>query len=825
VSTPGATFDLPLWKARIECARTTLGNPEGDPGDLAGVLDALLQELGREAGWDGFGRALVALGGYGRAEMAPHSDVDLLFLIRRDSDAGEVDRVLYPLWDLGLDVGHALRTPADCAKMAADDLTAATALLDARHLLGDRGLFEKARKKVGLRVGGSRETRRWVPKIIADVAERRRRFGEVSHLLEPHIKEGSGGMRDLQASRWVLDCLGLDPVQDLAPEGGTAAFGQALQFLGHCRGALHAVAGRKTDHLTFEFHREVAARVLPGQALDQFFEQLHRASHRVVATWDHVAARAQQELLPRRKRRPLHPPARDPESGAYELVGGCRDGGEFPEELRFAFDTEGDERLGSAVTTAAARLLRARIPLAPLLHQLHSLGRLGLFARELEAVAHQVHYDARHAFTTGVHCIEALGAFERLWLGELEREEPHLTRIASAVLHPAAARLAAVCHDLGKLGGTDGHEARGAAVSRDLARRLGFPVAEAEEAARLARQHHAIAQIAFGEDLEDPASWARARAAAGGDAGVDTLVALAFADLLATNPGHWAGVWSDWKRDLLLCLHARSRGVDGSPARISRLRDAVGKAAADQGLGEVTAGWERLPLREAEQVPPDLLARLLHLGGSLGTQPALWHVEPRGPGLVEVTGAVAPLPRVLGATTMALADAGLDVLSFQVHTWADGTTHLWFRLAPPSGGVSAEDLARRLTDALTGGRGAAPGPDPVRLPNRRDEAVPVQTRVQLGEGGNPFHSVLELRCRDRKGLIRDLSRLFDHLGLTVEYALVTTHGPMAQDVFHLKDIFGGRVDGEAKRQALLNGVDEVVRSSTQNQAARAVLGG
>ena len=259
---PRSTFELQHWKARIEQARLALVETRDEPGGLVEILDELLRFLGRESGWDRFGCALVALGGYGRAEMAPHSDVDLLFLIRRDSDAGEIDRVLYPLWDLGLDVGHALRTPADCARMAAQDLTAATAFLDARQLLGDRGLFETTRKKVGLRPGGSRETRRWVPKVLEDVAERRRRFGEVSHLLEPHIKEGSGGLRDLQASRWVLACLGLDPEQDLDPPGDSAAAAHALQFLDRCRSALHMVAGRKTDHLTFEFHQAVAARVI-----------------------------------------------------------------------------------------------------------------------------------------------------------------------------------------------------------------------------------------------------------------------------------------------------------------------------------------------------------------------------------------------------------------------------------------------------------------------------------------------------------------------------------------------------------------------------------
>ncbi|HSH69851.1 MAG TPA: ACT domain-containing protein, partial [Deferrisomatales bacterium] len=787
-------------------------------GELVAVLDELLCMLGKEAGWDKFGCALVALGGYGRGEMAPHSDVDLLFLMRRDSDAGEIDQVLYPLWDLGLDVGHALRTPADCAAMAARDLTAATAFLDARHLLGDVGLFERARKKAGLRPGGSRETRRWVSKIIADVADRRRRFGEVSHLLEPHIKEGSGGLRDLQASRWVLACLGLELERELSPPGDSQAIGRALPFLNRCRNALHTAAGRKTDHLTFELHQEVAGRVMPGQPLDGFFEALHRASHSVVATWDQVAARAQQELLPRRKRRLAQTPPRLPEPLAEDLVRWCRDGGEFPEDLRFAFTTGSGEVLGSAVTAAAARLLRTRIPLAPLLRQLHSLGRLGLFAPELDAVAHQVHYDARHAFTTGVHCIETLDVLERLWLGELEREEPHLTRIASAVLHPAAARLSAVCHDLGKRGGVDGHEERGEEVARGLALRLGLTPSEADGAAQLTRHHHAIARIAFGEDLEDPASWEGARSAAGSATGLDALVALAFADMLATNPHTGSGVWSDWKRDLLLLLHARAwesgREGNGGPGRTSLLKMAVAEAASDQGLGEVTAGWDLIPTREVEQVPPDLLARLLHLGHSLGTGPACWHVEPRGNGLVEVTGAVAPLPRVLGATTATLASLGLDVLSFQVHTWADGTIHLWFRLTAPSGGVSAAELARRLTDALTGGASAPRTPEPVRLPNRRNEAVPVQTRVHLAAGDNPFHSVLELRCRDRKGLIRDLARLFDDLGLTVEYALVTTHGPMAQDIFHLKDIFGGRVDGEAKRQALLDGVEEAARRAT-----------
>jgi [protein-PII] uridylyltransferase len=742
--------------------------------------------------------------------------VDLLFLVRRAGAAG-TDAVLYPLWDLGFDVGHALRTPADCSQMVSADLTAATALLDSRLLLGDEGLFERTRLKAGIKSGGSREMRRWVRKITADVDARRARFGAISHLLEPHIKEGTGGLRDLQACRWVLTCLGKTWQEELSRLRRGKEISRATRFLDRTRNALHAAAGRKTDHLTFEYHSDVATIAVPGQPIDSFFESLHRASHAVIAAWEEVRSVAHETLLPPRRSIRPQKTLSEPALLADQIHSWCRNGGEMPEEIRRTL-IEGDRfAVAGAVRRSAVRVLRSRAPLAPLLDELYRLDLLELFAPELEAVAHQVQYDARHAFTTGIHCIETLRALEDLWLGIHETDEPYLTRIAGAVLNPAVVRLAALCHDLGKVSGTDGHAESGAQIARVVAARLDFDAEEADQVSQLVSAHHVVPATAFGGDLGDRGSWV-AFAGAGEDAsGADALVAMAYADVIATHPRSWSGVWSDWKRDLLLTFRARVQNLETSPAHLSsQTRHAVAaRAHGLQGFDEI---WDRMPPRQALQVPPDLLASLLILAASLGDRSAQWRVETRQAGMTEILGVVQPLPRVLSSATGALAQLGFDILSLQVHTWADGTAHLWLRAAHLQGPLPPERVTDSLTQAVIG-RHRPKGAEPGGIVNTRNEAMPVKTQVLLHPGENPFYSTLQIRGRDRRGFVRDLTHLFEDLGLTVEHALVTTHGPMAQDVFHLKDIFGGRIDGPDKLRALLDGVGRLIEAPSDHGAS------
>lgn len=789
-------FDPTAAKEQVAQARRSLGEGRTDGAEYLAMVDGIVASLGEAADWGKPGHALVALGGYGRGELSPRSDLDLLFLSARgDAPQASVEAVLYPLWDLRFDVGHGLRTPRECARLAEEDLAAATALLDARLLLGDAALLEDARRKAGIRPEGSRETRRWVGRILAEVEARRTRFGEVSHLLEPHIKEGKGGLRDFQASQWILTCLGEDPRGSAAEARGDEGARAGYAFLIRARNALHAAAGRKTDHLTFDLHRDVARSVVSGAPVEDFFASLHRASHAVLAAWEELAPAAREAVAPRLLPRPRPGPAPTGEHLVRALETWAEGGDPMPVDLRRAVTRGDPDAVAGSLVDAVAQTLRSRVPLAPLLHELHRLGRLGLVAPEVEAVAHQVHYDARHAFTTGVHCLETLAVFEDLWLGLLEKEEPHLSRIAGGIGRPHVVRLAALCHDLGKgqHAGDEAHAEAGAGISMRIARRLGFEEGDVEAVARLVRHHRALPSIAFGKDLENPASWADARRAAAPPGGLEELVTLAYADLKATNPQGWSGVWSDWKRDLLLTLYARAAAWESDRSAVNPARD------------------PRVPPLETAQVPPDLLGRLLVLAAALGDRPATWQIDLRPGGLAEILGVAHTSPRLLSSVTGALAGLHFDILSFQIHAWSDGTVHLWLRAAHLEGSPPPEEVATRLTQSLTGELPPFQPRSPA-LRDPRSEAIPVELRVRLHDGDDPYSSVLEVRCRDRKGLIRDLARIFERQGLTVTYALVTTVGPMAQDIFHVRDIFGGRVAGEDKVRALLAATAQVARA-------------
>ncbi|WP_025324185.1 [protein-PII] uridylyltransferase family protein [Deferrisoma camini] len=788
------TAPLSAWKDRLAEARHRLASGRASPAEFARLVDELVGDLARAAGWDGPGRAVVALGGYGRREMAPRSDVDLLFLAGRSGTAPEVEPVLYPLWDLGLDVGHALRTPADCRDVARQDLTAATALLDARLLLGDPDLFERTLRRAGAKPRPSRRTRAWARAVIEDVEARRKRFGEISHLLEPHVKEGWGGLRDLQAARWVLACLGLDPHREIArlPRGPQALEGARL--LDRVRAAIHGVAGRKTDHLTFEHHEAVARIVVPGERPEELFARLHRAARDIAALWQAVA-----DGFP-------HPPRvatategfDDPARAASALQGPQGpDGKPRPSVMaRLAASPAPVRR--AALREALGRLFRRRAASHPLLDALLDHGLLGDVDPLLGEAAHAVPYDARHAFTVGAHGVECLAAFERLWLGALEDREPWLTRVAGGLPAPWVLRVAALTHDLGKCVSAGDHARSGASHAERIARALGLSDEEAREAARLVEHHHAVPLLAFRRDPDDPRTAREAWKIAGTPERLDALVVLAYADLASTHPGPHHPTWTAWTRNLLLALHSRARTARADPAvPADALREQLARAcggAAERAL------VDEVPTAELLQVPPDLLGRLVRMTARLGDAPCRWETVATPFGPVEVLGVIsAPPPWALSATSAALTRLGFDIRMFQVHAWPRGLLHLWFRCHPPDHPPGRDRLRQALDEALTAGR---PRPRRPGLVDRRMAAMPVPTRVDLTHG-SPVHSVIEVTCRDRPGLLAALTAALDELGLTVVHAMVTTQGPQARDVFHVRDLLGGRIEGEDKKKRIL----------------------
>ncbi|RMG92997.1 MAG: ACT domain-containing protein [Candidatus Dadabacteria bacterium] len=792
------------WKAELDGARRALAEGRIDPGGLADVLDRIVRELAEDAGWHRPGRAVVALGGYGRRDMAPRSDVDLLFLTERHRGEPDVEAVLYPLWDLGLEVGHALRTPRDCRDVARTDLTAATALLDARLLCGDPDLLARGLRAAGAAPRPSRRTRAWARAVVADVGTRRTRFGEVSHLLEPHVKEGWGGLRDAHAASWVLACLGLDPRQEIPRLASGPRALEGARFLARVRAALHAAAGRKTDHLTFEHHEPVARLVTPGFPPGELLARVHRAARGIAALWEEVA-----QAFPRPPGRPRPPTGFSSAEEARTALSIRRRGGPAPSPI--ALDrlaaSPGEVRR-PALLRVLGEGLRRRAPVHLWFRALLDRELLGdvdpLLARAAEAVP----YDARHAFTVGAHGVESLAAFDRLWLGALEDREPWLTRVAGGLAAPWIVRVAALAHDLGKCLDPDDHARAGAAAARRLGLTLGLSPPEAEEAARLVALHHALPRLAFRQDPEDPRTAAEAWEIAGTPERLDALVVLAYADLAATHPGPVGATWTPWVRGLLLALHARAHATPAAPPLSEA--DLRKRLAARIGRPDAGSLVHEVPRAELLQVPLDLLERLVRMTARApSSDDGLWEVVTPATGPVEVLGVIPhPPPWALSAASSALSRLGFDVRMFQVHAWSRGCLHLWFRCLPPDPPPPVSRVRQALAQALGAGR---PGPRRPRLPDRRAEATPVATRVSLTHG-SPVHSILEVVCRDRAGLLADLTAALDDLGLRVTQALVTTQGPQARDVFHVQDLLGGRIEGEDKRRKVIDRVHEAISS-------------
>ncbi|MGP4004865.1 [protein-PII] uridylyltransferase, partial [Streptomyces sp. 8N706] len=555
------------------------GSQSGPPrrAGLARLTDewlaALLAGAAEAAGTSGV--ALVAVGGYGRGELSPRSDLDLLLLHDGSAGAGAVaslaDRVWYPVWDLGLALDHSVRTPAEARKTAGEDLKVQLGLLDARHIAGDAGMT------AGLRTAVLADWRNQAPKRLPELhelsLERAQRQGELQFLLEPDLKEARGGLRDLTALRAVAASWLAD-----APREGLE---EARRRLEDARDALHLATGRATDRLALQEQDQVAADLglLDADALlRQVYEAARTVSYAGDVTWREVG-----RVLRSRAMRPR----------LRGLLGGrgSRAPGEYGAErtplAEGVVEQDGEVVLARTVRPerdpvlplrAAAAAAQAGLPLS-----LHAVRRLAGAARPLsvpwpaEAREQLVTLLGAGPPTVAVwEALEAEGLITRL-LPDWERVrcrpqrnpvhrwtvDRHLveTAVRAAALtrrvgRPDLLLVAALLHDIGK-GWPGDHSVAGEIIARDVASRLGFDRADVAVLATLVRQHLLLVETATRRDLDDPATVRAVADAVGSPSTLELLHALTEADALATGPA----AWSAWRGSLVADLVQRVRSV------------------------------------------------------------------------------------------------------------------------------------------------------------------------------------------------------------------------------------------------------------------------
>jgi [protein-PII] uridylyltransferase len=760
-------------------ARAELLSRPGAPGAarrraLVGLTDDWLHALYVAAGAGEIGAALVAVGGLGRGDLAPGSDLDLLLLHPPNVSADEVtevaDRLWYPVWDAGLKLDHSVRAPAEARRLAAQDLKVVLGLLDARTIVGDDALTKALRESV---LGDWRALApRRLDELHWTVQERVERAGELAHLLEPDLKDSYGGLRDLVvlraiAASWVTDA----PVATLAPQ---------RDLLLDVRDALHLATGRATDRLLQQEQIPVAERLeLPGPDADDGLLRSVSAAGRAVAyaseaTWHRV------ERLTRRQglRSGLAATARRLRTGRAErapLAEGVvvQDG-----EAVLATDAR-PERDPVLVLRAAAAAAQAGLRLAP-----HAVERLARDGAEMPVpwppAARDAFVSLLGAGRPAVPVWEALDSAD-LWsrlipAWSVVRSAPqrnpvhrftvdrHLVETAvQAAAHtrevsrPDLLLVGALLHDIGK-GRPGDHTDNGVVLVAEIAPRLGFSPEDTDILVALVRHHLLLPDTATRRDLEDPATVATVASAVGDIEVLELLHALAVADAAATGPA----AWSDWKAALIDELVSRTRSELAGRPRPESPR--------------TTAAQERLAAA-VRSASADGVTVLLDEDGPGGA--------------VSVTVAAPDRTGLLSGVAGVLSLHRLQVRGAQVDTVTapDGTrraVQVWtvtpaFGEPPP-----VERLREDISRSIGGGLDVA-----ARLAARAQAyPAPVGTaepRVEVVAGASERATVLEVRAHDAPGLLHRVTRAIAAADVAITAARVATLGSEVVDVFYLVD--------------------------------------
>jgi [protein-PII] uridylyltransferase len=810
--------DRPTPARRFELARLT-------DAWLGRLFDTAAQQTGVESRC-----SLVAVGGYGRSELSPRSDLDLLLLhdgpsggkSGKDEKGGEAvallaDRLWYPIWDLGLDLDHSVRTPVQACETAREDLKVQLGLLDARHIAGDTALTASLRTAV-LADWRAQAPQR-LPELHEMCAERAHRQGELSYLLEPDLKEARGGLRDATALRAVAASWLAD-----APRKG---LDEARTRLLDARDALHLVTGRATDRLALQEHESVAIRLglLDADALlRQIYEAARTIAYASDVTWREVGrvlrARSGRPrlrgLLSRRGHIP--PPAQwgDPlkaegETSAERIP--LAEGVVEHEGEAVLARTARPERDPVLPLRAAAAAAQAGLPLSP-----HAVRHLAATARPLptpwpaEAREQLVTLLGAGEPTVQVwEALEAEGLITRL-LPDWERVrcrpqrnpvhrwtvDRHLvetavraTELTRRVSRPDLLLVGALLHDIGK-GWPGDHSQSGEVIARDVAARLGFGRHDVDTLALLVRHHLLLIRTATRRDLDDPATVESVAAQVGSVEALELLHALTEADALATGPA----AWSAWRASLVADLVKRVTSV------------LVGEAVPTPPTREPSAEEERLAVEAARTGAPAIALRTqAEPVGDAGDG----STEPVG---AELLLAVPDRPGLLPAAAGVLALHRLTVRAADLRTadpiGAGPVTLLRWRVAAEYGSLpEASRLRADFTRAFEGSLNieARLAEREAAHPRRRGVKAP-PPKVTVADGSSELATVIEVRAQDAPGLLHRIGRaLEDAAGVAVRSARISTLGANVVDAFYvvgadgapLSDLRAGEVAHEVER--------------------------
>jgi [protein-PII] uridylyltransferase len=798
---------------------------------------------------------VMAVGGYGRGEMALHSDVDLAFVTPwKPTGWAEsmAESMLYLLWDLKLKVGQSIRSVDELVAIAGKDHTVRTAVLESRYVWGDEALFDEVQARFR-RETGSRDVAAFVTMKLEERNERHRRLGDSRYVVEPNVKDGKGALRDLHTLYWIGKyAYQVGSIAELVDKGLLSPaelrrFQGAERFLWAVRCHLHIVAGRAEERLTFDYQREIAARMnyatRAGSSPVERFMRHYFLHAKTVGDLTGIFLSHIDETFARRGRR-FGLPALRRKPG--KLNGFLLDRGRlalpredfFTEdpirliELFALADRHGLDIHPLAMRAAGrdARLIDQNVRIDPranelfldvltsprdpetVLRWMNEAGVFGRFVPDFGRVVAQMQFDMYHHYTVDEHSIRAIGLLARIEKGDLKDDHPLATALTKQIASRRALYVSVLLHDIAKGRGGD-HSVLGAEVARELCPRLGLSAAETETVAWLVRWHLLMSATAFKRDLSDPQTIQDFAARVKSPERLRLLLLLTVVDIRAVGPG----VWNSWKRQLLRELFDTAEELLrlGHKQKGRSERVAAVQAELAERLGWDDPHFTRLAWRLPDPYwlaePIDLLEKNARFIDAADRNPnrtkalAVSIQEERGATLVTVY--AKDRPGLFYRLAAAISLAGANIIDARIHTTNDGMALDNF-LIQDADGTPFDDphqlkrLDRAVTEAVEGGEPAIERLEAKALPKVRADAFRIEPAVFVDNQASSRYTVVEVNARDRAALLSGLARAIYDSRAIIHSAHIATYGERAVDVFYLTDLQGAKIESPARIKAL-----------------------
>nr|WP_287260495.1 [protein-PII] uridylyltransferase [Thioclava sp.] len=811
--------------------------------------------------------AVLAVGGYGRAEMAPHSDVDLLFLTPYKITPwaeSVVESMLYILWDLKLKVGHSSRTLDDCIRLGREDITIRTALLEHRCVGGDEKLAEALSQRLrhDLFEGSEAE---FIEAKLAERSARHRRQGGQRYVLEPNVKEGKGGLRDLQTLYWIgkyIHHVGrareLMEIGAFSPEE-YETFHDAEDYLWAVRCHLHLIARRAADQLTFDMQVEVAERMgyrdLAGRrAVEVFMQDYFRHATavgdvtRIFLTKleaQHVkSAPVLQRIF--RRRRKLKAPYSE-QNGRINVADEQAFLGDPVNLLRLF---EEGLRTGMLIHPDAMRLVSANLDLIDdemrnnreaqrifldlllkhgnperALRRMNELGVLAAFIPEFEPIVAMMQFNMYHSYTVDEHTIQVVSTLAQIERRELIEDLPLSSHILEEGINRKVLYVALLLHDIGK-GRPEDHSILGARISRKVAPRLGLNQEECETVEWLVRHHLLMSDVAQKRDLSDPRTIRDFARQVKSRKRLDLLTVLTVCDIRGVGPN----VWNNWKATLLRKLHAEtSLALEHGLEAINREQRTDEAKRALREVLETLGDWDAREIRtelgrhynpywqSLNTANHEIFARLLR---GLGDNEIRIDLHPDDDhDATRASFALADHPGIFSRLAGALALVGANVVDARTYTSKDGyaTAVFWIQDAEghPYEASKLSRLRGMIEKTLKGevvARDALKDRDKIK---KREREFKFPTHITFDNEGSDIYTIIEVDTRDRPGLLYDLTRALASNNISISSAVIATYGAQVVDSFYVKDMFGLKLHSKSRQEALENRLRDAIASGAK----------